>query len=100
MKKIAPCLLAAALGLLCLTGSPAQAASGPWSTNPEARVRLVAASGHLGLDFELAPGWHVYWKNSGDAGYPPRLDFSATPEILESRLLFPLRGASSCPAVW
>jgi hypothetical protein len=66
-------------------------------------VRLVAARGaapaatagdpggriDLGLELELAPGWHVYWKNSGDAGYPPRLDFSRTPALAGAELLYP-----------
>ena len=37
--------------------------------------------------FRLSPGWHVYWKNSGDAGFPPTATFQpaavlGTPEIL------------------
>ena len=34
----------------------------------------VADSSHdrwLGLEFKLTPGWHVYWRNPGDAGSPP-----------------------------
>src|ERR1700693_526699 len=41
-------------------------------------VRLVsqsnaAAQGKvtLGLQFKMTPGWHVYWSNPGDAGFPP-----------------------------
>jgi DsbC/DsbD-like thiol-disulfide interchange protein len=75
-------------------------ASGPWVENEQARVRLVAArvagpggdpGGRidLGLEFELAPDWHVYWKNSGDAGYPPRIDFSRTPALAGAQILFP-----------
>jgi DsbC/DsbD-like thiol-disulfide interchange protein len=26
----------------------------------------------LGLYFKLEPGWHIYWKNAGDSGEPPR----------------------------
>ncbi len=25
----------------------------------------------LGLRFRMAPGWHIYWQNPGDAGMPP-----------------------------
>ena len=52
-------------------------------------ARLIGDATALGLEFELQPGWHVYWRNSGDAGYAPRLDFSATPAIQDARLLFP-----------
>ena len=27
----------------------------------------------LGLRLRMAPGWHVYWQNPGDAGVPPEL---------------------------
>jgi thiol:disulfide interchange protein DsbD len=29
----------------------------------------------VGLRLQLAPGWHTYWKNPGDAGVPPDLTF-------------------------
>lgn len=43
------------------------------------KVRLVAspaadgrsASTWLGLQFDLAEGWHIYWQNPGDSGAPP-----------------------------
>ena len=27
----------------------------------------------LGLKFQLAPGWHIYWSNPGDAGLSPQI---------------------------
>jgi thiol:disulfide interchange protein DsbD len=90
--KIALLPLAA---LLLLAPSPARGAAGEWSTNPQSRVRLISPwqvaprNGELmlGLHFLLSPGWHVYWKNSGDAGFPPSATFQpaevlGTPEIL------------------
>ena len=29
---------------------------------------------HLALRLRMAPGWHTYWKNPGDAGVPPNVD--------------------------
>ncbi len=44
-----------------------------------AKVRLIAPTQistepqvTFGVHFELAPGWHIYWKNSGDSGAPPK----------------------------
>lgn len=82
---------------LALLATPVLAAVGPWVANEQARVRLVspwqvAPPGEelaLGLEFELAAGWHVYWENSGDAGYPPKLDWSATPQLAAGSLRFP-----------
>jgi thiol:disulfide interchange protein DsbD len=31
----------------------------------------------LGLRFSLAPGWHIYWSNPGDAGLAPQLALDA-----------------------
>jgi DsbC/DsbD-like thiol-disulfide interchange protein len=69
----------------------------PWAANEQSRVRLVTpwrvapGSGELrlGLHFTLAPGWHVYWKNSGDAGFPPVVVFRKTPGLGGTELLWP-----------
>lgn len=31
----------------------------------------------LGVHFTLEPGWHIYWKNPGDSGLPPRFSWSS-----------------------
>ncbi len=31
---------------------------------------------HAGLRLRLAPGWHTYWRNPGDAGVAPELDLA------------------------
>ncbi|HVG09113.1 MAG TPA: protein-disulfide reductase DsbD domain-containing protein [Thermoanaerobaculia bacterium] len=69
-------------------------AASEWAENAESRVRLVTPwqvapqSGELrmGLHFKLAPEWHVYWKNSGDAGFPPVVVFQ---DLGETELLWP-----------
>ena len=73
------------------------AASSPWEENPHSAVRLITpyevaprdGEVWLGLHFRLIPHWHVYWKNSGDAGYPPAIDLAATPDVGEAELLYP-----------
>jgi DsbC/DsbD-like thiol-disulfide interchange protein len=77
-----------ALFLLVLAGAgEARAAIGDWVEQDKARVRLVAAGvdadGRLeaGLEIELAPGWKTYWRSPGDAGIPPRIDFSASTNV-------------------
>lgn len=85
------------LPVLALLAAPAGAVTGPAAENPESTVRLISpwaaapAEGELwlGLDFTTAPGWHVYWKNSGDAGYPPAVSFGETPEISGAELTWP-----------
>jgi thiol:disulfide interchange protein DsbD len=36
-----------------------------------------ASVGRAGVRFELAPGWHLYWRNPGDTGLAPRIRFRA-----------------------
>ena len=92
--------LLAIIALLCSTvaaTTPALAAAGIWQGDANFRVRLVGAataigeSGYFdaGLEFELSPGWKVYWRSPGDAGLPPVLDFSASASIAGHHLSFP-----------
>lgn len=76
---------------------PAWGAASDWAENAESRVRLITPwqvapkSGELrmGLHFKLTPEWHVYWKNSGDAGFPPVVVFQKAPGLGEAELLWP-----------
>lgn len=93
-------LLAVLLPLLLAawaSTAPAHAAASAWRENPQSRVRLITPYDvapregelRLGVHFTLEPGWHVYWKNSGDAGFPPAIDASETPGLDEAELLYP-----------
>ncbi len=61
---------------------PALAAETPPQVTPRDTASLVSQSDSIGpdrtvrvgLDLKLAPGWHTYWSNPGDAGAPPTLD--------------------------
>ena len=85
------------LTLALIVPLQAWGAAGEWAENPESRVRLITPwqvapqSGELrmGLHFKLAPGWQVYWKNSGDAGFPPVVVFRKTPDLGDPELLWP-----------
>jgi thiol:disulfide interchange protein DsbD len=44
---------------------------------------------HLGLRLRLAPGWHTYWKNPGDAGAAPELDLALPAGVVAGPLLWP-----------
>ncbi len=85
-----------ALLALLLAATPALALESNRAVSAQATVSLVSdadavAPGRpvrLGLLIRLAPGWHTYWKNPGDAGAPPEL-----------RLDLP-RDASAGPLAW
>lgn len=80
-------LVLAVLGA-CSGPLRAQSASS-WAETDYTAVRLVSASdtvGYskkigLGLHFRMKDGWKVYWRSAGDAGYPPKLDWSDSDNI-------------------
>ena len=79
--------LALALATL-LAPNPATAAAS--FTSPHATARLLAETSaytpsqpfRIGLAISLAPGWHTYWSNPGDAGAPPT--FNIAPASLQT----------------
>ncbi len=85
------------LGTLLALDAGAGAGAGAWSETPQAKVRLVSrwavapagADAGLGVELTLIPGWHVYWKNSGDAGYPPALELAPALGLGPATLRFP-----------
>ena len=44
---------------------------------------------YLGLYFKLDPGWKIYWKYPGKAGYPPNIDWSKSKNIKDLEILWP-----------
>jgi DsbC/DsbD-like thiol-disulfide interchange protein len=96
--KRARALAAAAAALAAaLFDGPAEAVAGPWIETPHSKARLVSrwatappgGDAGLGLEFALAPGWHVYWKNSGDAGFAPRFALAPGAGLDGAVLRFP-----------
>jgi len=66
--------------LFLLLPSLARAATSNVATTPRDTVSLISATNSpangsitLGLRFQLAPGWHIYWSNPGDAGLAPQI---------------------------
>src|SRR5579872_4138604 len=61
-----------------------------WAAGPKSEARLIAASRDLaGFEIALVPGAITYWRDPGDAGLPPTLDFSASDNVASVIPLFP-----------
>jgi thiol:disulfide interchange protein DsbD len=79
-----------------LLSAPALGAESAAVRSPRATATIVAdvaavAPGEefrAGLRLRLAPGWHTYWRNAGDAGAPPELSLGLPP------------GAEAGPIAW
>lgn len=64
---------------------------------PHVHVQLIApeaqfhpGANNAGLYFKLEPGWHVYWKNPGDAGEPPRIKWTNSQQVTVGPLKYPI----------
>jgi DsbC/DsbD-like thiol-disulfide interchange protein len=92
MRWLFAVLLVLAPGLVILAPGRAAAATSNVFTSREVSLALVSATNdpgdvRLALDFHLAPGWHIYWRYAGDAGFPPA--------VMLGRSAFPRRRC--CP---
>ena len=83
--------------VMLLVALPAFAASNS-ADLPHVHVQLISpdaqlhpgAANNAGLYFKLEPGWHVYWKNPGDAGEPPHVKWTLPRGITAGPLQFPV----------
>ena len=44
----------------------------------------------VGLQFQLEPGWHIYWTNPGDSGEPPQVKWNLPPGFQAGPLHWPI----------
>ena len=75
----------------------AGAASSDWVETEQTAVRLISASETtgggpvlLGLQFRMQPGWKVYWRSPGDAGFPPEPDWTGSRNLRSALLSWPV----------
>ena len=47
----------------------------------------------LGVLFKIEPGWHIYWKNSGDSGLPTKVSFELPEGFSAGELFWPIPNA-------
>src|SRR4051812_13406721 len=93
------------LALLLILLSPllspwARAGESAAVRSPRATATLVSAAAavasgeavELGLRLRLAPGWHSYWLNPGDAGAAPEVRVLAPPGAEAGPIRFPAPG--------
>jgi thiol:disulfide interchange protein DsbD len=91
-----PATLLLGLTLAMPAWNPARAVESPPVASPRATATLVAdaaavapgESFRAALRLRLAPGWHSYWRNAGDAGAAPELTLDLP------------QGATAGPIAW
>lgn len=90
------CTALASASLATPLAAPAHAAdASAWSTDSKSQARLIAGDNksgdrlRAGIEVQLQPGWHTYWRYPGDSGVPPRFDFAGSDNVKTARVLFP-----------
>jgi DsbC/DsbD-like thiol-disulfide interchange protein len=80
------------MALACLAGRTSACAqdASPWDKQSHAQARLIAGAIvksadatylRAGVEIRLDPGWKTYWREPGDSGVPPTLDFSGSENV-------------------
>jgi len=90
-------LLVLVLALTLPAFRSAGAAVSDWGRAEMVEARLVSAvdgtgtggSVSLGLQVRLWPGWKTYWRSPGDAGLPPRLDWTGSGNLAGVDIAWP-----------
>ncbi|MDR3435942.1 protein-disulfide reductase DsbD domain-containing protein [Telmatospirillum sp.] len=74
-----------------------EAGASDWVRNDQGGVRLISAVSavgdasdlQMGLEFHLKPGWKIYWRSPGDAGFPPSIDWKGSDNLAEAVMSWP-----------
>jgi DsbC/DsbD-like thiol-disulfide interchange protein len=86
--------------LMYLAGASAARAqdASAWDKETHAEARLIAGSTsktadasfvRAGVEIRLDPGWKTYWRQPGDSGVPPALDFAGSENVDSIKVLWP-----------
>jgi len=89
-----------ALALIGCFGIPAAQAqdASDWDAQGHTASRLIAGSLiktadppllRAGVEIRLDPGWKTYWRDPGDSGVPPTLDFAGSENVKAVTVLWP-----------
>ena len=85
------------LAILPAVVGEARAAASDWFEHEHGAVRLIAAGAtagsaekaSLGLEFRMIPGWKIYWRSPGDAGFPPQINWAGSQNFAGANMLWP-----------
>ena len=75
----------------------ARAAASSWWQSDHGSVRLISESDFagnretlkFGLQFRMKPGWKIYWRSPGDAGFPPRPNWAGSRNMADTNIQWP-----------
>ena len=87
----------AVFGFLASYAPSADSASSNWAETAQTKVRIIAGTEgvgnsrelRLGLQFQLQPGWKIYWRSPGDAGFPPTVKWDGSRNLAGAGIRWP-----------
>ena len=87
----------AMLASLLVVGGAASAATSATFEHDHGTVRLISGGAtagggetlDLGLQFLMKPGWKVYWRSPGDAGFPPEVNWTGSTNFAHAKMEWP-----------
>ena len=86
-----------AVASMTLSASPSVGATSEWFEHEHGAVRLISSNAgagsaqtiDLGLQFRMKPGWKVYWRSPGDAGFPPQVSWVGSTNFSGATMSWP-----------
>ena len=93
-RTAAPGAIGIALSLIAAGNAGAADDASRWDGDARSAVRLIAGPAvgkvfRAGVEIRLKNGWHTYWRYPGDAGVPPRFDFTGSQNVKTVDVLWP-----------
>ncbi len=77
--------------------APAQALEGNWAESEYLKARIITGKNTVGsdktidagLDLEMKPGWHIYWRMPGDGGLTPTVGKGESQNLKDLTIKWP-----------
>jgi hypothetical protein len=101
MKRLSLTILAAGLALAAAAQDDGALFGG---ATTQTRLLLAADAAKpgdevlAGVELKMAPGWHTYWRNGGDAGIPTTVKWTLPPGVSAGEIHWPIPEKSVTPA--
>jgi DsbC/DsbD-like thiol-disulfide interchange protein len=96
MKRL--CILTIAAIASCGASVARAQDASEWAVDAHSSARLIAGAAaktedatfvRAGLEIKLDRNWHTYWRDPGDSGVPPTLDFAGSDNVKSVTTLWP-----------
>lgn len=75
--------------MFLLNFGQAQAATSEWVHSDEVKARIVAEDGRFGVEVETTKGWHIYYKDPGEAGWGTEFHWDGSQDFTVKEVTFP-----------